>query len=61
VDPDDFVALEFDRKSRSVLARAGGPDLFESMQELSVLDLKDADDDAPVGEWHPPARASPSS
>jgi hypothetical protein len=33
VEPDDFIALEFDHRAKTVFARAGGPDLFESMQE----------------------------
>lgn len=38
VEPDDLVVLEFDHKSKIVLARAGGPDLFESIQEASGLE-----------------------
>jgi hypothetical protein len=46
VEPDDFVALEFDHRAKTVLARAGGPDLFESMLEASPSELaceEDAD------------------
>jgi hypothetical protein len=46
VDPDDFVTLEFDKKSRHVLVRAGGPGLFEVMQEPECLDIEEADQEA---------------
>jgi hypothetical protein len=39
VEPEDFVALEFDHQAKIVIARAGGPELFESMQEVSPSDL----------------------
>jgi hypothetical protein len=45
VEPDDFVALEFDHRSKIVVARAGGPDLFESMQETSPSDPIYEDDE----------------
>jgi hypothetical protein len=43
VEPNDFVTLEFDKKSRHVLLRAGGPGLFEAMQEPEGLDVEEAD------------------
>jgi hypothetical protein len=46
VEPGDFVALEFDTKSRHVTLRAGGPELFESMQSPEAIEIGEADDDA---------------
>jgi hypothetical protein len=45
VEPDDFIALEFDHRAKTVLARAGGPDLFESMQDTSPSELAYEEDD----------------
>jgi Bacterial RNA polymerase, alpha chain C terminal domain len=33
IEPEDFIALEFDRKAREVRVKTGGPDLFEAMQQ----------------------------
>jgi hypothetical protein len=41
VEPDELVALEFDRKSKNVLVRAGGPGLFETIQSVEPLDIED--------------------
>ena len=38
VEPEHLVTLEFDHRSRTVIVRSGGPDLFETMQEASALD-----------------------
>jgi hypothetical protein len=32
IEPEDFIALEFDRKAREVRVKTGGPDLFEAIQ-----------------------------
>ena len=32
IEPEDFIALEFDSKAREVRVKMGGPDLFESIQ-----------------------------
>jgi hypothetical protein len=32
IEPEDFVALEFDKKAREVRMKTGGPDLFEAIQ-----------------------------
>ncbi|HJU11255.1 MAG TPA: hypothetical protein VJ728_10280, partial [Candidatus Binataceae bacterium] len=32
IEPEDFIALEFDRKAREVRLKTGGPDLFEAIQ-----------------------------
>jgi hypothetical protein len=44
VEPDDFAALEFDKNSRSVLVRAGGPGLFEAMQQTEALNIDDEEE-----------------
>jgi hypothetical protein len=51
VEPDDFVALELDHRSKIVVASAGGPDLFESMQEASPSDLTYEDDEGDEGDF----------
>jgi hypothetical protein len=51
VEPDDFVALEFDHQAKTVLARAGGLDLFESMQETSPSDLTDEECDGDTEDY----------
>jgi hypothetical protein len=32
IEPEDFIALEFDRKACEVRVKTGGPDLFEAIQ-----------------------------
>jgi len=32
IEPEDFIALEFDSKAREVRMKTGGPDLFEAIQ-----------------------------
>jgi hypothetical protein len=32
IEPEDFVALEFDKNAREVRVKTGGPDLFEAIQ-----------------------------
>ena len=32
IEPEDFIALEFDKKAREVHVKTGGPDLFEAIQ-----------------------------
>ncbi|MGB9369331.1 MAG: DNA-directed RNA polymerase subunit alpha C-terminal domain-containing protein [Xanthobacteraceae bacterium] len=32
IEPEDFIALEFDKKAREVRVKTGGPDLFEAIQ-----------------------------
>jgi len=44
-EPDDLMALEFDKKARRVMVRIGGPGLFEAMQDRDALDVEDAGDD----------------
>jgi hypothetical protein len=51
VEPDDFVALEFEHRAKIVLARAGGPDLFESMQEAPTSELAYEEDDGDAEDY----------
>jgi hypothetical protein len=44
-EPDDLMALEFDKKTRRVMVRIGGPSLFEAMQDPASLSAEDAGDD----------------
>ena len=44
-EPDDLLALEFDKKTRRVMVRTGGPDLFEAIQDPESLNTEDTDDD----------------
>jgi hypothetical protein len=44
IEPDDFVALEFDKKAREVHLRMGGPDLFEAIQATEGLDTEIGND-----------------
>jgi hypothetical protein len=44
-EPDDLMMLEFDKKTRRVMVRVGGPGLFEAMQEPVSLSSEDAGDD----------------
>jgi hypothetical protein len=44
-EPDDLMALEFDKKMRRVIVRIGGPSLFEVMQDPASLSAEDAGDD----------------
>ncbi len=46
VEPGDLVAFEFDTKSRQVTVKAGGPDLFESIQAPQTMGIGEADEDA---------------
>src|SRR4029079_4989951 len=50
IEPEDFIALEFDKKAREVRVKTGGPDLFEAIQheENSSVgdDLEDKEVDA---------------
>jgi hypothetical protein len=39
------MALEFDKKTRSVKVRVGGPGLFEAMQDPASLSAEDVGDD----------------
>jgi len=39
------MALEFDKKTRRVMVRIGGPGLFEAMQDPVSLSAEDAGDD----------------
>jgi hypothetical protein len=32
IEPEDFIAFEFDKKAREVRVKTGGPDLFEAIQ-----------------------------
>jgi hypothetical protein len=32
IEPEDFIALEFDRKAREIRVKTGGPDLFDAIQ-----------------------------
>jgi hypothetical protein len=53
VEPDDFVALEFDHRAKIVIARAGGLELFESMQE-SPPDLAYEEDGGDTEDYSEP-------
>ena len=44
-EPDDLMALEFDKKTRRVKVRIGGPGLFEAMQDPASLSAEDVGDD----------------
>jgi hypothetical protein len=44
-EPDDLMALEFDKKTRRVMVRIGGPGFFEAMQDPASLSAEDAGDD----------------
>jgi hypothetical protein len=44
-EPDDLMALEFDKKTRRVMVRIGGPGFFEAMQDPASLSAEDAGED----------------
>ena len=45
-EPDDLMALEFDKKMRRVIVRIGGPGLFEAMQDPESLNAEELGEDA---------------
>ena len=45
-EPDDLMALEFNKKTRRVIVRIGGPGLFEAIQEPENMNTDDAGEDA---------------
>lgn len=45
-EPDDLMALEFNKKTRRVMVRIGGPGLFEAIQEPENMNTDDAGEDA---------------
>jgi DNA-directed RNA polymerase alpha subunit len=40
IEPEDFVALEFNKKAREVVVNVGGPDLFETIQQTGKLNAE---------------------
>lgn len=57
IEPEDFIALEFDTKAREVRVKTGGPDLFEAMQHEENSSAGDDLEGKEVDAISPPADA----